>query len=31
MDSNKTTKHLIMIKFVSLSSDIDVSPVTIEN
>ena len=30
MDSNKTTKPL-MIKFVSLSSDIDVSPVTLEN
>ena len=30
MDSNKTTKPL-MIKFVSLSSDIDVDPVTIEN
>ena len=29
MDSNKTTKPL-MIKFVSLSSDIDISPVTIE-
>ena len=30
MDSNKTTKP-VMIKFVSLSSDTDVSPVTIEN
>ena len=30
MDSHETTKPL-MIEFVSLSSDIDVSPVTIEN
>ena len=30
MDSNKTTKPL-MIKFVSLISDIDVSAVTIKN
>ena len=30
MDSNKTTKPL-MIKFVSLSSDMDVIPVTIKN